>query len=74
MMPQFESYMGRIALDINERADTDAENEQLCKELSEFWTTGDESKLSPKAKEIWHEWKKENKKRNESNVEEISDW
>ena len=67
------SYMGRIALDIREHTEDEAENNKICEELSSFWKDGDISKLSPKAKEIWHAWKEENKKYGKSNVEEISD-
>ena len=70
----FESYMSRIACDVENISSSDKENEQICKELSLFWSDGDESKLSPKAKEVWHEWKKENKRQGKSNVEEISDF
>jgi len=66
--------MGRIAQRVDEHAKNEDEYSKICAELSEFWNSGDESKLSPKAKKIWLEWKRENKKHFKVNKDLVNEW
>ena len=68
------SYMSRLAVEIDEQTNSDKENETICKELTLFWNSGDESKLSPKAKEIWLAWKHENENSTKVNPNLGNEW